>query len=318
MAAEADALVLYHPPIFRGIKSITPDAACPTTLLPDLMRSGVSLLAVHTALDAAAGGTNDLLLDAFDIVDRAPLEPILNEQSSYKLVVFVPRDDVDALRSALSQAGAGVIGNYSDCGYELEGHGTFRGDETTNPAVGRKLQLERVAETRLEMVTPARGLGRVVRALYDNHRYEEPAFDLYPVTTIEGRGAVGGGRVGRLRKPRTGVALLEGLARIVDLDRACSVGDLKRRFKSVTAAAGAFGVNAFRDVDSLVLTGEFKHHDALELQKRGITAIHLEHFASEQPVLKNLRDRLAKSLRGVKFAVARKGRSPFTRVFPRS
>ncbi len=311
LAAKVEAVVVYHPPIFKGIKSITPDAPGPTSLLPDLLASRVAIIALHTALDHARGGTNDLLLDAFDTRERRPLEPIIDDGGSLKLVVFVPPAEVDSLRNALSAAGAGVIGHYSHCSYELAGQGTFIGDETTNPTVGGKLRLERVDETRLEMVVPKRRLPAVVRALYAAHSYEEPAFDLYPVAALAGRGEVGSGRVGTLRKPQTGVALLKQISAVVDFSRAQVVGDLKRRFTSVTAAAGSFGVAAFHDAKSLVLTGEFKHHDALELLRRGVTAVRLDHYASERPVLPYVRQRLAASLRGVRCSVSRKDRSPF-------
>ena len=314
LSRGVNLLVVYHPPIFKGIKSITPHSEGPTSLLPDLLAARIGIIALHTALDHAQGGTNDILLDVFDPVAREPLTPVMVEDGQYKLVVFVPQAEVDQLREALSAAGAGVIGHYTHCSYELAGQGTFIGDETTSPAVGRRQRLEHVDEIRLEMVVPRGRTGGVVRALYQNHSYDEPAFDLYPTAQVAGRGMVGGGRVGRLRKPQPGSALLEKLAQRVDLSRAQSVGDLKRKFSSITAAAGSFGVRAFRDPESLVLTGEFKHHDALDLVRRGITALSLDHYASEQPLLASLRKRLARRLEGLKLAISRADRSPFTPV----
>jgi dinuclear metal center YbgI/SA1388 family protein len=312
--AGANALVVYHPPIFKGIRNITPGAACPTSLLPDLLAARMALFAVHTALDAAVGGTNDVLLDFFEPVSRRPLELHVDEKRHYKLVVFVLPNELDALRRALAQAGAGVIGHYSECSYALAGQGTFRGDETTRPTVGRKLTLESVDETRLEMLVPRARLGEVVRALYATHSYEEPAFDLYPLHETPGRAASGMGRVGQLQQPQRGDALLGRLRRHVDLSAALVVGRLKRSFRSVTAAAGAFGVRSFTDTDSLVLTGEFKHHDALELLKRGITAVHLGHYASERPALEALQNRLIERVPSVTFEAARADKSPLAPV----
>jgi putative NIF3 family GTP cyclohydrolase 1 type 2 len=312
LKTRADLLVLYHPPIFKGIRAVTPDAESPTTLLADLLAARVAIIALHTALDAAPGGTNDILLDVFEPIERYPLEPLVRSTRQYKLAVFVPLEEVDKLRAALLAAGAGIIGHYTDCSFELRGRGTFRGDETTHPRVGRKLALEHADEMRLEMVVPRARLGAVVRALYAKHSYEEPAFDVYPLDEPVGRGAVGMGRVGVLRRPQRGTALLDRLRTAVDLSAALVVGDLKRRFRSVTAAAGAFGVRSFRDSDSLILTGEFKHHDALELLRRGITAVHLGHYASEQPVLPVIQRYLADNLRGLRVAIARTDRAPFS------
>lgn len=309
---RADLLVLYHPPIFKGIRTVTPDAACPTSMLPDLLAARTSIIALHTALDAAVGGTNDILLDPLDPVERFPLEPLVRTDRQYKLVVFVPPREVDGLRRALAAAGAGMIGHYGECSFELTGRGTFRGDGTTHPTIGRKQVLEHADEIRLEMVVPQARLGLVVRALYATHSYEEPAFDVYPLHETPDRAAVGMGRVGVLRKPERGRVLLRKLAPRVDLSGATIVGKLDRRFRSVTAAAGAFGVRAFHDPESLVLTGEFKHHDALELLRRGITAIHLGHYASERPVLDLLRARLRKAIPGLRAEIARSDRVPFS------
>lgn len=305
-----ELLVVYHPPIFRGLRAVTPDADSPTTLLPDLLAARVAIVALHTALDAAPGGTNDVLLDAFDLKERYPLEPVVRSDRLYKLVVFVPAAAAAGLRRALAAAGAGVIGQYTECSFALPGRGTFRGDETTHPAVGQRGVLEEVDELRLEMVVPRPRLGAVVRALYAAHPYEEPAVDVYPLHEPVGRGAAGLGRVGVLRRPARGAALLRALGRRVDLAGAVVVGTLRRSFRSVTAAAGAFGVRSFADPASLVLTGELKHHEALVLRRRGITAVLLGHFASERPVLDVVRRRLAQELPGVRAALARADRAP--------
>jgi dinuclear metal center YbgI/SA1388 family protein len=305
-----DTVIVYHPPIFKGTKVVTPDAPGPTSRLPDLLTKRISVIALHTALDAAAGGTNDVLLDLLAVTERHPLEPVVRADRQQKLVVFVPRDHVDRLRGALSAAGAGVIGHYNECSFELAGQGTFKGDETTNPAVGRRSVLERVDEIRLEMVVPRDRLGAAIAALYANHPYEEPAFDIYLRHEAAGRGAVGLGRVGVLRRPTRGAKLLEYLQRAVDLRGAQLTGTLKREFASVTAAAGSFGVHAFRDPDSLVLTGEFKHHDALELVRRGVTAIALGHWASERPVLPVVKKRVAAALPAISLRIARADTPP--------
>lgn len=309
-----DAVLAYHPPIFKGIRAITDRAEAPTRHLPTLLQAGISILAVHTALDAAVGGTNDVLLDAFDCDRRYPLEAAYADGAACKLVVFAPRDGVERLRRALADAGSGRIGHYAECSFELDGHGTFRGDETTNPTVGRRGVLERCAEVRLEMIVPAKQLGAAVRALYAHHTYEEPAFDVYPLRLPSGRGDVGMGRVGVLRRALRGNALLAALARTVDLSAATVVGSLRRTFTSVTAAAGSFGVQRFRDPDSLIVTGEMKHHDGLELVRRGVTSVVLGHYASERPALETLAERLGARVPDARFRVARTDRSPFQPV----
>jgi len=305
-----DAVLAYHPPIFKGIRSVSPAAEGPTSRLADLLAARISIVALHTALDAAPGGTNDVLLDLFDTVERRPLSPRLLESRAYKLVVFVPAAEVDRLREALGAAGAGRIGDYDLCSYALDGRGTFRGGDRTNPTIGRRGRLESVDEVRLEMVVPRARLADVVRALYATHSYEEPAFDVYPVHELADRGASGAGRVARLTSPQRGRALLERLRAGVDLRGARVVGDLKRRFEHVAAAAGSFGVRDFRDPSCLYLTGEFKHHDALDLLRRGVVTIALSHYASERPALACAAGEVQRRTPGCRVHLARRDADP--------
>jgi hypothetical protein len=98
-----------------------------------------------------------------------------------KLVVFVPREALDAVRDAIFAAGAGRIGDYERCSWYTEGTGTFLGGEETDPTVGERGREERVAEFRLETVFPEERQADVVAALRQAHPYEEPAFDVYPL-----------------------------------------------------------------------------------------------------------------------------------------
>ncbi len=99
-----------------------------------------------------------------------------------KLVVFVPREALDAVREALFAAGAGQIGDYERCSWYTEGTGTFLAGESASPSVGQPGREERVAELRLETVYPAEREAEVVAALREAHPYEEPAFDLHQLT----------------------------------------------------------------------------------------------------------------------------------------
>jgi hypothetical protein len=96
-----------------------------------------------------------------------------------KLVVFVPRQALDAVRDALFEAGAGRIGGYERCSWYTQGTGTFLGGEGTRPSSGTPGREERVAELRLETVFPVERQDEVIAALRQAHPYEEPAFDVY-------------------------------------------------------------------------------------------------------------------------------------------
>ena len=100
---------------------------------------------------------------------------------NYKLVVFVPREALDAVRDAVFDAGAGRIGDYERCSWYTEGTGTFLGGEGSSPSIGTADREEHVPEFRLETILPAERLEDVVAALRAAHPYEEPAYDVYPL-----------------------------------------------------------------------------------------------------------------------------------------
>lgn len=104
---------------------------------------------------------------------------------TYKLVWFVPHEALTATRDAVFAAGAGRIGDYERCSWYSAGLGTFRGGEGTEPTIGERGKEEHVDELRVETVVPAERAQDVVDALLVAHPYEEVAFDLYPLVSLE-------------------------------------------------------------------------------------------------------------------------------------
>jgi len=147
-----DLVVVHHPPLFRPLKALRFDSR-PARRLLRLIRSGIALYAAHTNLDQAPGMTNDTLAAAAGLTECEVLKPT-GEERYVKLVVFVPKGHEDAVRDALAGAGAGHIGNYSHCTFQVPGIGTFLPLEGTNPFIGQQGRLERVEELRLETIVP--------------------------------------------------------------------------------------------------------------------------------------------------------------------
>ena len=103
----------------------------------------------------------------------------------YKIVVFVPLKNADELTFKMAHSGAGNIGRYSVCSFRTKGVGTFIGGRGSQPKAGKKGKFEMLEEIRLEMICEQSGLEKVVNAVYDNHPYEEPACEIYPVIVKE-------------------------------------------------------------------------------------------------------------------------------------
>jgi len=292
----ADLLIPYHPPIFRGLKRLRASSGEGRVLVRAL-EAGLAIYSPHTALDAAEGGVNDWLGRAFGRGQSSPLVPAA-KAAEYKLVVFVPAAHVAALRSALSrELGAGSIGNYSECSYELAGQGSFFGNESARPAVGQRGTLEFAAETRLEMRCPAPALKDLARVIRAHHPYEEPAWDVYPLVSAE-RATVG---AGRLLELDVAISLTDAVARLkahlgVSTLRVASAdthaAGLPVQRIALCAGAGGSLFEKVHGVD-LFVTGEMRHHDVLGKLRAGSSVILSEHTHTERGFLPELGERLA-------------------------
>jgi len=314
VARRVELVVAYHPPIFRPITRVLGHSGGTDAHVFRCVAAGIAVYSPHTALDAAEGGTNDVLAGLCGARETQPIEHHSGESSQCKVVVFVPQDSADRVAAAMFEAGAGRIGDYEQCSFRLAGEGTFRGSEGTHPTVGQAGRFERVAELRIECVTPQAALPAVVRAIRGSHPYEEPAFDIYPLTA-EPAGGIG--RVGRLPRPTTLGALARRLKRTTPATCVQLVGETARSISRVVVCAGAAGSLPFKlplQPDDAIVTGEIRHHDALTIRRAGCAAIALGHWASERPVLAPLAARLAEALPHVKAEVADHDREPFAPV----
>jgi dinuclear metal center YbgI/SA1388 family protein len=309
---KTDLVLAYHPPIFRPITSLRADSSGTETIMYTCIRRNIAVYAMHTALDAAEGGTNDVMASLCGVDITGPIEWVEDPAvDQYKLVTFVPPAQVERVASAVFAAGAGRIGDYTQCSYRLAGQGTFFGGDSTQPAIGRRGQLERVDEIRLETIVPATALSEVVPAMIRAHPYEEPAFDVYPLKRPIVRGI---GRVGRLPRPTTLVRLARKLERATGAAAVQIIGEPDRTVSRAVIVVGAAGSIPFRaslQSDDVIVTGEVRHHDALRIARTGCAAVALGHWASERPVLSSLVERLGAACPGLTVTLSEADRDPF-------
>ena len=293
---RADFIVAYHPPLFKGLKRLRASAPEERVLVRAL-EAQLPIYSPHTALDAAPSGVNDWLARGLGPGKRRALAPFNAKSGAFKVVVFVPRSHVDALRSALSrELGAGKIGNYSECSYELEGRGSFFGNAAAEPAVGARGRLEFAAEVRLEMRCEPGALKDLGRVIAAHHPYEEPAWDVYPLALVP-ETDLGAGRLIELDTP---ISLPEAVARLkshlgVSELRVASSGpqNAGAPISRVAVCAGAGG-SLFEQVSGvdLFVTGEMRHHDVLAKLRAGASVILSEHTHTERGFLPELAGRL--------------------------
>jgi dinuclear metal center YbgI/SA1388 family protein len=304
---ECELVVAYHPPIFKGIQRVTAGS-----LIFDAVQRGVAIYSPHTALDVAEGGTNDMLGDAIGLTERKPLRPIEEKAENLKLVTFLPEAAMEQVSQALFAAGAGTIGDYTQCSFRSNGTGTFLGGKETNPAVGQAGKLERVAEVKLETVVPAAKVAAVLGALRQNHPYEEPAFDLLQLAASP-QGA-GQGRIGTLKEAERG-AVIERIKRALALPHLLIAGPTDGTITRAACCAGSCGDlldDALKQGAQLYLTGEMRHHDALKAAEAGMTVVCTLHSNSERAALARVAQRLAREAPSVQWLLSQADRDPFS------
>ena len=188
----ANLIITHHPLIFRPLKHVTASGFVPALALR-LAERGLAHYAIHTNLDAAPGGVSFALAEQLGLQDVGFLDGM--DETLLKLATFVPPDHLDAVRTALADAGAGRIGAYEACAFTTRGTGYFRPGPGADPFTKTpEGELETAAEIRLEVEVARWDVGRVLAALRHTHPYEEVAYDVYPVqqaNTRAGLGAVG-------------------------------------------------------------------------------------------------------------------------------
>lgn len=288
LESEAQLLVTHHPLLLRGVHGIgadTPKGA----LVHRLVRGGAALFTAHTNADSADPGVSDALAAALGLVVEGPLQAA-PEPDLDKIVTFVPvGPDITAVHDALAAAGAGNIGDYSHCSFATAGTGQFKPLTGANPHIGEVGRLERVAETRLEMVLPRRKRAAVVAALRSAHPYEEPAFDVLELAPIPS--ARGLGRIGALPAPESLAAFTERVAAALPATAwgVRAAGDPERPVRRVAVCGGAgdsaLSAAVAAGVDAYV-TADLRHHPAAEhllAHPSGPALVDVAHWASEWP-----------------------------------
>ncbi|HUX84393.1 MAG TPA: Nif3-like dinuclear metal center hexameric protein [Chitinophagaceae bacterium] len=271
-------VIAHHPVIFRGLKKITGSTWVERVVIRAL-REGITLYACHTNLDQMAGGVNRVISERLGLRQCRILAP---SQGLRKLYTFVPQAHAESLRNALFAAGAGQIGAYGECSFNTEGSGTFKGGPESNPFVGKKGERHREPEIRVEVVFPRHLETRVITALHQVHPYEEPAFDIIPLSNPNP--GIGSGMIGELATP---LEERDFLGMVREAFSASCIRHSSLRNKPVSRVAVCGGAGSFllapalgAGADALV-SADFRYHEFFDADNQLIIT-DIGHYESEQ------------------------------------
>ena len=165
-------------------------------VLEKCIQNNIALYALHTNLDNHQEGVNKEIMTRIGIEDPKILMPKTNMLS--KLIVYVPKEDIDTLDEAVFAEGAGSIGNYSECSFRTNGEGSFRPNENANPVIGNKGNREFVEEIKVEYLIRNTNLRAILNAMWKAHPYEQVAYEVIPIQNKNPE--IGSGMWGTLKK----------------------------------------------------------------------------------------------------------------------
>ncbi|QJD98382.1 Nif3-like dinuclear metal center hexameric protein [Mucilaginibacter robiniae] len=279
IATGCQVIISHHPIVFKGLKKFNGKTYV-ERVVEKAIRHNIALYAIHTNLDNMMDGVNARICQTLGLKNCRILSAKQNILK--KLVTYAPHSHAQAVRSALFKAGAGQVGNYSECSFNADGTGTFKGEENTNPYVGERGRQHHEPETRIETIYPAHLESKILMALFLNHPYEEVAYDLYQLTNQHQQ--VGAGMVGELEIGADEKAFLQHLK---DRMKASVVRHTELTGKPVKKVAVCGGSGGFLLKQAIAagadvfVTADYKYHEFFDAEGKIVIA-DIGHFESEQ------------------------------------
>lgn len=279
IAKKYNLVVCFHPIIFSGLKKITGKNYVERSVLKAI-KNDIAIYAVHTALDNHKNGVNKIFSDALGLIDTKILVP--KQNFIQKLITYTIPENVETLRNALFDAGAGKIGNYEDCSFNSKGIGTYMGNEDSNPEIGNRFEFVENEEIKIEVTFEKHLQSKVLKALFKNHVYEEVAYEIYDLQNPHQN--IGLGMIGELENPMNESKFLEFVKTKMQCGGIRHSTLLGKPIKKVAVlgGSGSFAIkNAIQAKADIYLTSDLKYHNFYEAENQIVLA-DIGHFESER------------------------------------
>jgi dinuclear metal center YbgI/SA1388 family protein len=272
-------VVAHHPIIFKGLKRINGRSYVEQVII-EAIKNDIAIYAAHTNLDNVLLGVSGVIAEKLGLKNCKVLLP--RQRVLRRLITFAPTDKAADVRDAVFAAGAGHIGQYSECSFNSEGTGTFKAEKGADPYVGEVGKRHSEKETKIEIVYPAYLEPQVVRALVNNHPYEEVAYDIF--TMENAHYGIGAGIIGELETPvaeQDFLSTLKNTFRVGAVRHTPLVGRPVKKV-AVCGGAGSFLIKkALAQGADFYVTGDVKYHEFFDAEGRMVIA-DIGHYESEQ------------------------------------
>ena len=297
---KLNLVVTFHPIIFSGLKSITGKNYVERAVLKAI-ENKIAIYALHTAFDNDYFGVNFRICEELDLQNQKILMP--KSQNLKKLEVYVPGKYAEVVKNALFEAGAGNVGFYDECSFAVQGKGTFRPIEGSNPFSGTRNIREDADEQMVSVIFEHFKQHQIITAMKDAHPYEEVA---YQIITLENQNQYSGlGRFGDLKTEMDELDFLKLVKEKFDLKIIRHSPLLNKKIKrvGVLGGSGASGIKAALSQNcDVYLTGDVKYHEFFQNEGKMLIC-DIGHFESEQFVTQQLIEILSEIF--PKFAVSK-------------
>ena len=304
---NCNLIVSFHPIIFKGLKKINGSNYVERVVMKAI-KNEIAIYATHTALDNSFQGVSSKMCEVIGLENTKILVP--QRGNIKKLTTYVPHDSAITLRNSLFEAGAGNIGNYENCSFNMEGSGTYRGNENSNPSVGKKGSLHTEPETFISVIFERHLESKILDALFKNHPYEEVAYDVVSLDNVHQE--IGMGMIGDLPTATKGLDFLISLKQKFNLKslRYTNLPNKKIKKVAVLGGSGSFAIrNAKRSGADIYITSDLKYHDFYSSEDQIILA-DIGHYESEQFTKNLLVDYLTKKFTNFAIVLSENNTNP--------
>ncbi len=287
VSRNCNLIIAHHPIIFKGLKKLNGKNYVERTIITAI-KNDVAIYSIHTNLDNVLKGVNGKIAELLKLENITVLKP--REQLLKKLVTFVPVKYAEDLRQSLFAAGAGKLGKYSECSFNIEGTGTFKPGEGAEPFAGELGKRHEEKEMKIEVIFPGYLQDNIVNALIDAHPYEEVAYDILPLSNY--LSDVGSGLIGEIAEPQDETGFLKTIRTTFNLKviRHSALCGNKIKKVAVCGGAGSFLTStAIACRADIYITSDIKYHEFFDAENKILLA-DIGHYESERFTIDLLHD----------------------------
>lgn len=293
ISKKCNLIVSFHPIIFSGLKKLNGKNYVERAVIKAI-KNDIAIYAIHTALDNHHLGVNKMICNKIGLQNTKILLP--KKEIIKKLTTYVPKSEANELRKKLFEAGAGAIGNYEECSFNIEGTGSFKATIDANPSIGTKNKLHFEEEIQIGVTFPKHLEDKVLKALFHAHSYEEVAYEV--VTLDNAHQQIGMGMIGELPEATNEEEFLSLIKKTFDAGGIRHSQLLGKKLKkiAVLGGSGSFAIEAAKNAGAdFFITADLKYHDYYKAEQKLVVA-DIGHYESERFTKNILHSHLSKKI----------------------